>query len=115
MTAPRLALFCAVMWKPWGLAASRKFSAATRASSGDAPSGPPYTLAFLDPPYGKALAEIGADSSCRRRLAGAEALVIVEEAAAVEFSKPEAFEKLERRDYGETQVVFLRYRGDKRT
>ncbi len=82
---------------------------------GDAPSGPPYTLAFLDPPYGKALAETALKSLADGGWLAPEALVIVEEAAAVEFSKPEGFEKLERRDYGETQVVFLRYRGDKRT
>jgi 16S rRNA (guanine966-N2)-methyltransferase len=82
---------------------------------GDAPAGPPYTLAFLDPPYGKGLAEPALESLAEGGWLAPEALVIVEEAAAAEFSPPGVYEKLERRDYGETQVIFLRYRGEKRT
>jgi 16S rRNA (guanine966-N2)-methyltransferase len=35
-----------------------------------------------------------------------DALVVVEEAQGVEVSQPERFKEIERRDYGETKVVF---------
>jgi 16S rRNA (guanine966-N2)-methyltransferase len=76
---------------------------------GEAPPGPPYTLAFLDPPYGKGLAEPALDALARGGWLTPEALVIVEEAAAADFAPPAGFALLERRDYGETQVMFLRY------
>jgi 16S rRNA (guanine966-N2)-methyltransferase len=37
--------------------------------------------------------------------------VIVEEAQDAEIALPEGFEEIERRDYGETKVVFGRFRG----
>ena len=37
-----------------------------------------------------------------------DALVVVEEAADAGFAAPDGFEEIERRDYGDTQVVFLR-------
>jgi len=40
-----------------------------------------------------------------------DALVIVEEAQGVEVSLPERFEEIERRDYGETKVVFGQFTG----
>ena len=39
------------------------------------------------------------------------ALVVVEEAQGVEVALPEGFTQLERRDYGETKIVFGRYEG----
>ena len=39
-----------------------------------------------------------------------DALVIVEEAHDAELTLPEGFEEIERRDYGDTKVVFGRYR-----
>jgi 16S rRNA (guanine966-N2)-methyltransferase len=67
----------------------------------------PFSLAFLDPPYGQGLAE--------RALAGAraggwlvaDALIVVEEATAA-FTAPSGFEELERRRYDDTELVFLR-------
>ena len=37
-----------------------------------------------------------------------DALVVVEEAADAGFAAPEGFEELERRDYDDTEFVFLR-------
>ncbi len=36
------------------------------------------------------------------------ALAVVEEAADADFKTPEGFEELERRDYDDTELVFLR-------
>jgi 16S rRNA (guanine966-N2)-methyltransferase len=70
----------------------------------------PFSLAFLDPPYGKDLA--------RRALAAAraggwlmpDALAVVEEAAKADFATPEGFDELERRSYDDTEFIVLRHR-----
>ena len=71
----------------------------------------PFSLAFLDPPYGKGLAE---KSLAALRDGGwlvPGALVVVEEAKAAGFAVPEGFDELERRAYDDTEFVFLRFRG----
>jgi 16S rRNA (guanine966-N2)-methyltransferase len=75
---------------------------------GEAPPGPPYTLAFLDPPYNRGLAEPALTSLARGGWLAPEALVLVEESAAAMFEPASGFDVLERRDYGETEVIFLR-------
>jgi 16S rRNA (guanine966-N2)-methyltransferase len=68
----------------------------------------PYSLVFLDPPYGKGLAERALTSAREGGWLTPDALVVVEEAADADFSAPDGFEEIERRDYGDTQVVFLK-------
>jgi len=68
----------------------------------------PFGLAFLDPPYGKGLAERALTSAREGNWLTPDALVIVEEAADAGFAAPAGFEELERRDYGDTQVTFLK-------
>jgi 16S rRNA (guanine966-N2)-methyltransferase len=81
---------------------------------GDAPPGPPYTLAFLDPPYDRGLAEPALTSLARGGWLAPEALAIVEEAAAACFEPPPFFETLERRDFGETELIFLRFQPEQK-
>jgi 16S rRNA (guanine966-N2)-methyltransferase len=67
----------------------------------------PFTLAFLDPPYGQGLAEKALTSA---RLGGwltPDALIVVEEATKSNFTAPEGFAETERRRYDETEFVFL--------
>jgi len=78
---------------------------------GRAPAGPPFTLAFLDPPYAKDLASPALGELARGGWLAPEALVVVEEAAGAEIPTPESFERLERRDYGDTQIVLIRFVG----
>jgi len=68
----------------------------------------PFALAFLDPPYGKGLAEKSLASLRDGGWLVASALVVVEEAKAAGFAAPEGFEELERRAYDDTEFVFLR-------
>ena len=75
---------------------------------GDKPPGAPYTLAFLDPPYDRGLAEPALISLAKGGWLAPDALVIVEEATAAMFEPAPGFDLLERRDYGETEVIFLR-------
>jgi 16S rRNA (guanine966-N2)-methyltransferase len=68
----------------------------------------PFSIVFLDPPYGQGLAE--KSLACAR--AGAwltpDALIVVEEAKKAQFAAPEGFTELERRGYDDTEFVFLR-------
>lgn len=75
-----------------------------------APNGP-FSLVFCDPPYGRDLAGPALASCTEGGWLNPGALVVVEENAAAELSWPSAFEPIERRTYGETQVAFGRYRG----
>jgi 16S rRNA (guanine966-N2)-methyltransferase len=68
----------------------------------------PFSLVFLDPPYGKALAEKAIASLRDGGWLSAGALLVVEEAKASEIRAPEGFEELERRVYDDTEFVFLR-------
>ena len=68
----------------------------------------PFTLAFLDPPYGKGLAEQALAAAREGGWLVKDALVVVEEAVDAGFKAPEGFEELERRQYDDTELVFLR-------
>ena len=71
----------------------------------------PFSLAFLDPPYGKGLAEQALASARDGGWLAPGALVVVEEAAQAGFKPPEGFQELERRGYDDTELVFLRDAG----
>jgi len=68
----------------------------------------PFSLALLDPPYGKGLAEKALTSARNGGWLKPQALVVVEEAADAGFAAPEGFEELDRRTYDDTEFVFLR-------
>ena len=68
----------------------------------------PFSLAFLDPPYGKGFAEKALASLRDGGWLVPGALVVVEEAKAAAFATPEGFEDLERRAYDDTEFVFLK-------
>jgi 16S rRNA (guanine966-N2)-methyltransferase len=70
----------------------------------------PFSLALLDPPYGKGLAEKSLASLRDGGWLVPAALVVVEEAKAAGFAVPDGFEELERRAYDDTEFVFLRAR-----
>ncbi len=68
----------------------------------------PFSLAFLDPPYGKGLAEQALASLRDGKWLTPGARVVVEEARAAAFKPPEGFAELERRIYDDTEFVFLK-------
>ena len=74
---------------------------------GKAPAGPPFTLAFLDPPYDKGLADPALAALCEGGWLAADALVVVEEAAKAEIAAPPALELVDERVYGETRIAFF--------
>jgi 16S rRNA (guanine966-N2)-methyltransferase len=70
----------------------------------------PFSLAFLDPPYAKGLAEKALASARDGGWLTADALVVVEEARSAGFQPPDGFTELERRDYDDTQFIMLQIR-----
>lgn len=68
----------------------------------------PFSLVFADPPYGKGLAEKALTSAREGGWLKPQALIVVEEAVDAGFKAPDGFEELERRQYDDTEVVFLR-------
>jgi 16S rRNA (guanine966-N2)-methyltransferase len=69
----------------------------------------PFTLAFLDPPYGQGLAEKALTSARDGGWLAPDALVVVEEATKVGFVAPESFSELERRRYYDSEFIILRF------
>jgi 16S rRNA (guanine966-N2)-methyltransferase len=74
----------------------------------------PFSLVFLDPPYGKGLAEQALGSLRDGGWLTPGALLVVEEAKVAPFVAPDGFEELERRLYDDTEFVLLRRRGEPR-
>lgn len=70
----------------------------------------PFDLAFLDPPYGKGLAE-RALTSLEDGWLRSGAVAVVEEAAGAEVLFSPRFTPIDERNYGETRIVFLRHDG----
>ena len=68
----------------------------------------PFSLAFLDPPYGQGLATAALNSARVGGWLTPEALVVVEEATKAQFAAPDGFRELDRRRYDDTEFVFLR-------
>jgi 16S rRNA (guanine966-N2)-methyltransferase len=75
---------------------------------GLAPPGDPYDVAFLDPPYGRSLAEPALAALSDGGWLRPGALVVVEEAAEATVTPPDGFAPLDARSFGDTQVVLLR-------
>ena len=69
----------------------------------------PFSLVFLDPPYGKVLADKALASLRDGGWLTPNALLVVEEAKAAAFVAPNGFQELERRVYDDTELVFLRF------
>jgi 16S rRNA (guanine966-N2)-methyltransferase len=72
----------------------------------------PFSLVFLDPPYGKGLAEKALISAREGGWLKPGALIVVEEAAEAGFTVPEGFEELKRREYDDSELVFLHRNSD---
>lgn len=70
----------------------------------------PYDFLFADPPYGRGLGEQALASAHEGGWLKPDALVILEEQVDVVPALAPAFSPLETRQFGETQMHFLRYR-----
>ncbi|WP_353183321.1 16S rRNA (guanine(966)-N(2))-methyltransferase RsmD [Bosea sp. (in: a-proteobacteria)] len=68
----------------------------------------PFGLVFCDPPYRKGLGEKALASARAGGWLEKDAIVVLEEAADTAIALPDGFAELERRAYGEGQVMILR-------
>lgn len=68
----------------------------------------PYTLAFLDPPYGQDLARPALSILASGGWLSPGAVCVVEDRAGVTFVQPTGYSTLDARTWGDTQVHFLR-------
>jgi 16S rRNA (guanine966-N2)-methyltransferase len=68
----------------------------------------PFSLLFLDPPYGYGLAEKALTSALAGGWIAPSALVVVEEAVRAAFAAPNGFIEIERRSVDETELSILR-------
>lgn len=75
---------------------------------GLAPPGEIFSLAFLDPPYGKGLAEPALRALIEGGWLADDALVVIEEAANASIELPSSLKQEDARRYGDTQFVFAR-------
>ena len=79
---------------------------------GSAPTGGPFGLAFLDPPYGKGLSSPTLEMLVKGGWLGADALCVVEEAVEAKIVPPAGLDLIDRRDYGDTQIGIFHFCGD---
>ena len=94
-----------------GLGGATKIFRRDARKLGIAPAGDRFDLAFLDPPYGKGLAEPALVALRDGAWLMPDALLVVEEAASTTLDIPAGFTPLEHRSYGDTQVLILRRAG----
>jgi 16S rRNA (guanine966-N2)-methyltransferase len=78
---------------------------------GDAYPVEPFSLVFVDPPYGRNLAAAALASASQGGWFAPDALIVVEEAAKSGFAGPQGFSGLERRVYDDTELIFCRFNG----
>ena len=71
----------------------------------------PFSLVFLDPPYGQKLAAPALIAARDGGWLAPGAIIVVEEAAKSAFAPPAGFSELERRGYDDTEFVFCRHDG----
>jgi 16S rRNA (guanine966-N2)-methyltransferase len=76
---------------------------------GISPEGATHHFAFLDPPYGKTLATPALTALRDGAWLQPRALIVIEEATAVEIALPQGFCHLQSRNYGDTKLVFARF------
>jgi 16S rRNA (guanine966-N2)-methyltransferase len=75
---------------------------------GSAPTGGPFALAFVDPPYAKGLAGPALAALIEGRWLEPDALVVVEETAKAEIAAPAGLTSVDERTYGDTRIAIFR-------
>ena len=78
---------------------------------GPANSRDAFNLVFADPPYGRGLGEKALAAAAEGGWLTSNAIAVLEEAAGSAVAMPSGFDELDRRTWGDTQVVFARFGG----
>jgi 16S rRNA (guanine966-N2)-methyltransferase len=90
-----------------GLAAVTRIFRRDATKLGPAHPVEPFSLVFLDPPYGKGFAERALVSAREGGWLTNDALIVVEEGVDAGFKPPDGYEELERRSYDDTEFIVL--------
>jgi len=69
----------------------------------------PFDIAFLDPPYEKGLGERALQSLAAGGWLVPGAIAVLEERAGVAVALPAGFAEIDRRSYGDTQILIARF------
>lgn len=69
----------------------------------------PYSLAFLDPPYGQQLGERALQSLIAGKWLAPGAVVVAEERKGMAPAMPAGLTEIDRRSWGDTEVVIARF------
>ncbi|MBI3701898.1 MAG: 16S rRNA (guanine(966)-N(2))-methyltransferase RsmD [Afipia sp.] len=91
-----------------GLGGATKVFRRDATNLGEAYPVEPFSLVFLDPPYGRGLADKALASLREGGWMTPEALVVAEESKASNLAVPDGYIEAERRTYDDTEFVFLR-------
>jgi 16S rRNA (guanine966-N2)-methyltransferase len=91
-----------------GLAGVTKIFRRDATKLGAAYPNDPFSLVLLDPPYGRGLAGPALVAARAGGWLATNALIVVEETAEATFIAPDGFTEIERRRYGDTEIVLLR-------
>ena len=78
---------------------------------GELRTGAPYDLLFADPPYGQGLGELALACALAGGWLAPGALCVVEERAASPVTLPAGFAELDRRRYGDTEILLAEVAG----
>jgi 16S rRNA (guanine966-N2)-methyltransferase len=89
-----------------GLGGQTRIWRADATRLGHAPAGPPFDLAFLDPPYHQGLATPALAALAAGGWLSPTALAVVEEHAKAEILAPEGLALIDERVYGDTKLAF---------
>lgn len=73
--------------------------------------GAQYDIAFLDPPYGKGLGEKAIASLIAGNWLSPDAAIVLEERSDASIALPPGINAIDKREYGDTQVIFARFTG----
>ncbi len=91
-----------------GLTGRTKIFRRDATALGEAGTLAPFDLVFADPPYGKGLGERALRSAKAGGWLAADALCVVEEAAAAAFEPGPGFAVVDERGYGETVIRYVK-------
>ncbi|MDB5648706.1 MAG: methyltransferase [Hyphomicrobiales bacterium] len=92
-----------------GLAGVTRIFRSDATKLGPMPPQAPFTLAFIDPPYGRDLAGRALTGLHKGGWLSEGAVCVVEEEAQADVLLPEGFAQLDRRVTGDTQMLILRH------
>lgn len=68
----------------------------------------PFDLVFCDPPYGKGLGERALAAALEGGWIETGGIAVLEDRSGVNVDVPKGFEEIDRRNYGDTQIIILR-------